>query len=502
MSKTRHHTDHENGGTDEIDVTGLTGAGGGSVATDTIFDAKGDLAVGTGADTAAKLTAGANDTILMADSAQSTGLKWVASDTPSTQDFGDAAAVGTADTFTRGDHKHGMPANPFTTGASSKASGSGDVTTTSSLADVTGATLSLTAGTYIVTGIFDTLVNNALNDRTWEGHLDVGGADENDYAQLNAPGLVNVRATIAQSWRIVLGGTTTVKLTTKHSGGTVGDFTVKSTNTTITAYMAGGGAPTDVDYLVGTASGNLSAEIVVGTTPGGELGGTWASPTVDATHSGSQHVLADRIPSSPGTYDEEFNGTADTLPTNWAWTSAPSGSDEWKLNSRWPSLLTVEGTGNTDYTLSRTSFTAASTFGLWAKIIVGPAAAADKAKLRLYVMNSGSTEGRCMELRISAADTPNARALKTVSSVESVVGAAKALGAGQGLLYVGITRDGSNNFSHWYSKDGLQFTRITTAESHTFTIDRFVLTMGTHSYQSFVACDWVRYRTDNAFPRP
>lgn len=54
----------------------------------------------------------------------------------------------------------------------------------------------------------------------------------------------------------------------------------------------GGGAPTTVDYLVGTASGGLSAEIVVGTTPGGELGGTWASPTVDATHSGSTHSTA------------------------------------------------------------------------------------------------------------------------------------------------------------------------------------------------------------------
>lgn len=55
---------------------------------------------------------------------------------------------------------------------------------------------------------------------------------------------------------------------------------------------AGGGAPTGVDYLVGTADGTLSAEIVVGTTPGGELGGTWASPTVDATHSGSTHGAA------------------------------------------------------------------------------------------------------------------------------------------------------------------------------------------------------------------
>jgi hypothetical protein len=45
----------------------------------------------------------------------------------------------------------------------------------------------------------------------------------------------------------------------------------------------------DVDFLVGTATGHTGAEIVVGTTPGGELGGTWASPTVDATHSGSAH---------------------------------------------------------------------------------------------------------------------------------------------------------------------------------------------------------------------
>lgn len=52
----------------------------------------------------------------------------------------------------------------------------------------------------------------------------------------------------------------------------------------------GSGAPSTADYLVGTANGSLSAEIVVGATPGGELGGTWGSPTVDATHSGSTHA--------------------------------------------------------------------------------------------------------------------------------------------------------------------------------------------------------------------
>jgi hypothetical protein len=58
----------------------------------------------------------------------------------------------------------------------------------------------------------------------------------------------------------------------------------------VAAATGGAGAPASADYLVGTASGALSAEIVVGTTPGGELGGTWASPTVDATHSGSTHA--------------------------------------------------------------------------------------------------------------------------------------------------------------------------------------------------------------------
>ncbi len=36
-----------------------------------------------------------------------------------------------------------------------------------------------------------------------------------------------------------------------------------------------------LDFLVGTATTALSGEIVVGTAPGGSLGGTWASPTID-----------------------------------------------------------------------------------------------------------------------------------------------------------------------------------------------------------------------------
>ena len=60
------------------------------------------------------------------------------------------------------------------------------------------------------------------------------------------------------------------------------------------------GAPSTVDYLVGTADAGLSAEIVVGTAPGGELGGTWASPTVDTTHAGSAHHTQSHAHSAAG----------------------------------------------------------------------------------------------------------------------------------------------------------------------------------------------------------
>lgn len=45
----------------DIDHTGLTGISSGSVATDSIWDAAGDLAVGSGANTAAKLPIGATN---------------------------------------------------------------------------------------------------------------------------------------------------------------------------------------------------------------------------------------------------------------------------------------------------------------------------------------------------------------------------------------------------------------------------------------------------------
>lgn len=61
---------------DTLNIPQYSGGGGGSVATDSIWDAKGDLAVGTGANTASRLAVGTNGQILVADSAEATWLKW------------------------------------------------------------------------------------------------------------------------------------------------------------------------------------------------------------------------------------------------------------------------------------------------------------------------------------------------------------------------------------------------------------------------------------------
>lgn len=62
---------------DSAEATGLRWA---SITTDlltaTAWDAKGDLLAGTGADTAARLAVGGNGLMLVADSAQATGLRW------------------------------------------------------------------------------------------------------------------------------------------------------------------------------------------------------------------------------------------------------------------------------------------------------------------------------------------------------------------------------------------------------------------------------------------
>lgn len=81
---TAHAASHQDGGADELALdasqvtTGTLDAARVDAVPETLLDAKGDLIAGSADNTAAKVTVGANDTVLTADSAQAAGVKWAA----------------------------------------------------------------------------------------------------------------------------------------------------------------------------------------------------------------------------------------------------------------------------------------------------------------------------------------------------------------------------------------------------------------------------------------
>lgn len=155
-------------------------AAAGAIATDTIWDAKGDLAAATGADAASKLTVGANDTVLMAASGQSTGLKWSYPVLTVSENFITSdVSVSSADTF------------------------------------FDGPSLSLAAGTYVLWGnlLVKSTVAGHWEVKLWDGASAVYHTAEN-YALTNG-----ATYNIPVFGTAVLGGTTTIKISGARNAG-------------------------------------------------------------------------------------------------------------------------------------------------------------------------------------------------------------------------------------------------------------------------------------------
>jgi hypothetical protein len=179
------------------------GAGGGSVATDAIWDAKGDLAGGTGANTAARLAVGANGLSLVANSAQSTGLEW-------------SSVVGILQ--------------------SAKATRTaGDVTTTSTtFVDLTGMSVTLTTGARRCLVYFQAVsYNSAGNAHAFDVNIDgsrVGGT----LGWTNTQGSNRMPVSIFYLTNVLTAASHTIKIQWYVIGGT---GTVQANTTTTTAEL-------------------------------------------------------------------------------------------------------------------------------------------------------------------------------------------------------------------------------------------------------------------------
>lgn len=214
---------------------------------DAAWNAKGDIIAGTGADTAGILSVGVSGQVLRANISETTGLEWASA---------------------------GNIQDEFVLGQSETVVDTGTV-----------HNLSLSVDIAVVRWLGD-----GVNDVTYTG-IQSGQEHGSTLVFLNSADVAGVDATLSHqdagstaANRFILPNAS--NLTLERGEGVVLWYDANQSRWRAVARSA---APASVDYLVGTASGNLSSEIVVGTSPGGELGGTWASPTVDATHSGSSH---------------------------------------------------------------------------------------------------------------------------------------------------------------------------------------------------------------------
>lgn len=269
--------------TEVVAGTGLSGGGAsGSVTlTNTVataYDAKGDLIVGTGADTFAKRTVGTNEHRLVADSAETTGLKYVADTTNyAIAAKGDLLAGTAADTvaaLTVGTNGDVLTADSTTaTGLKWAAPASGGMTlinTGGTTLSGSSTTISSIPGTYVhlymeIVG-FRPATNAAdlrvqFNLATGSAYSWIGGSQFNQTSTKFTDGGVNNGSDNGNIYAVIPGYTRTM-----WKQAEVNSLNVASTNTAnffaqnYISVWNGTAAITDITFLC--SSGNFTSGTV------------------------------------------------------------------------------------------------------------------------------------------------------------------------------------------------------------------------------------------------
>jgi hypothetical protein len=214
--------------------------------------------------------------------------------------------------------------------------------------------------------------------------------------------------------------------------------------------------------------------------------------------------IIDQKPAITGSLDIDFDGTPDTLPSGWTWDTTPTGSNTWKLNSRWPSLLTVEGNGNNNYLLSKGFVPGSGDFGIWFKMFYGPSRAFNETSLQFSLCNTAESEQQQWSYLSYNREVNHIWGSKVISSVGSG-GFGSVVGVEQHpsncLMYGGLTRTSANVWSMWYSDNGIAWQQYYNTETHSFTVDHIAVSFNLYTVPTVLGIDWIRNRTDLNFPR-
>ena len=248
---------------------------------------KGDLAGIDAAGLRQALNVGTDGKVLTADAASTLGFKWETAGAGSHPDLATHDALGLATDAELA--THAAAADPHTGYRLESA-------------DHSHATTGLQGGTVAHTALTSVGANDHHNQSHGNGDHTTAFTDD-----------TTVNAHIADTGDAHDASAVSVDSTTLVGTGTDVQAVFEEMDNDIAALKT-------PDYLVGTATATLSGEIVVGTSPGGELGGTWASPTVDATHSGSAH------------HNEAHGIAAHTAHANWKALYTDGSGDEQELS--------------------------------------------------------------------------------------------------------------------------------------------------------------------------
>lgn len=178
--------------------------------------------------------------------------------------------------------------------------------------------------------------NDTIDDDSID-FVDVTGADLTltDCGAITTTGVITGGSGVYTA--LTVGGQNAVTVTTAHVGDVTGPITGLTvvndshdhTTTTISADITRDTEWNGLDFLVGTATGSLSAEIVAGTAPSGDLGGTWASPSVtDDSHA---HIYSNIDATTSANWDDQVSDETGTGGA-WVFASAPTMTGDVKFS--------------------------------------------------------------------------------------------------------------------------------------------------------------------------